>query len=69
MQPRRRGRETAFITPRLAYGFVGLVGGSAGLMAGAGGATLAEIVLLSTLGLAVGVALLVAIGIRPWSND
>jgi L-cystine uptake protein TcyP (sodium:dicarboxylate symporter family) len=68
MQPRRRGRDTEFVTPRLAYGFVGLVGASSGLMAGAGGATLAEIALLSGLGLTVGVVLLVAIGITPWTG-
>jgi hypothetical protein len=65
MQPRRRGRESEFVTPRLAYGFVALVGGSAGLMAGAAGATLAEIALLCALGIVVGVGLLVAIGITP----
>jgi L-cystine uptake protein TcyP (sodium:dicarboxylate symporter family) len=68
MQPRRRGRDTAFVTPRLAYGFVGLVGVSSGLMAGAGGATPVEIVLLSAFGLVVGVVLLLAIGIRPWDG-
>jgi hypothetical protein len=69
MQPRRRGRDTEFVTPRLAYGFVALVGGSAGLMAGANGATLAETAGLSALGVGVGVVLLVAIGITPWSDD
>ena len=68
MQPRRRGRDTAFVTPRLAYGFVGLVGVSSGLMAGAGGATPGEIALLSAFGLVVGVVLLLAIGIRPWDG-
>jgi hypothetical protein len=66
MQPRRRGRDTAFVTPRLAYGFVGLVGVSSGLMAGANGATLLEVAGLFALGLVVGVVLLVAIGITPW---
>jgi hypothetical protein len=69
MQPRRRGRETTFVTPRLAYGFVGLVGASSGLMAGANGATLTETTLISGFGLVVGVALLLAIGITPWSDD
>ena len=68
MQPRRRGRDTAFVTPRLAYGFVGLVGVSSGLMAGAGGATPVEIALLSAFGLVIGVVLLLAIGIRPWDG-
>ena len=69
MQPRRRGRDTAFVTPQLAYGFVFLVGGSSGLMAGASGATLAEVAGISAVGLVVGVVLLVAIGITPWSDD
>lgn len=68
MQPRRRGRDTAFVTPRLAYGFVGLVGVSSGLMAGANGATLLEVAGLSALGLVVGVVLLLAIGITPWDG-
>jgi hypothetical protein len=68
MQPRRRGRDTEFVTPQLAYGFIVLVGGSAGLMAGFAGATAIEAALLLVLGLAMGVGLLVAIGIRPWSD-
>jgi hypothetical protein len=68
MQPRRRGRETAFVTPRLAYGFVGLVGGSAGLMAGAAGASPTEVALLVGVGLAVGVVLLLAVGVNPWAE-
>jgi len=67
MQPRRRGREDQeFVTPRLAYGFVGFVAVSSGLMAGAGGASSTEIALLSGVGLAVGLAVLLAIGVRPW---
>jgi len=69
MQPRRRGRDTTFVTPRLAYGFVGLVGLSSGLMAGTGGATLAETALISALSLAVGVGLLLAIGVNPWIGE
>jgi hypothetical protein len=69
MQPRRRGRDPEFVTPRLAYGFVGLVAGSAGLMAAANDATLVEVGLLSAVGLVVGVAVLLAIGIRPWTAD
>ena len=64
----RQGRNGQFVTPRLAYGFVGLVALSSGLMAGTGGATVVEIALLSGLGLAVGVVLLLAIGIRPWTE-
>jgi hypothetical protein len=68
MQPRRRGREAKFVTTRLAYGFVALIGGSAGLMAGAAGASLTEAAILVGIGLAMGVGLLVAIGITPWSE-
>lgn len=68
MQPRRRGRETEFVTPRLAYGFVALVGGSAGLMSGVVGATLIEVALLVVLGVATGVVLLLAIGIDVWTE-
>lgn len=68
MQPRRRGRDTEFITPRLAYGFVILVGGSAGLMAGSAGATLVEIGLLTGVGLLLGLGLILSIGVRPWSE-
>jgi hypothetical protein len=68
MQPRRQGRETEFVTPRLAYGFVVLVGGSAGLMAGAAGASLTEGALLVAVGLAVGVVLLLAVGVNPWAE-
>jgi len=69
MQPRRRGRDTTFVTPRLAYGFVALVGGSSGLIAGAEGATLAAVAGLSVFGLVVGVGLLLAIGIFPWTGE
>ncbi|MFB6295625.1 MAG: hypothetical protein ABEH66_02135 [Halobacteriales archaeon] len=65
----RQGRDGAFVTSGLAYGFVGLVGLSSGLMAVFGGATPAEIGLLVGLGLVVGVVLLVAIGIQPWDRE
>jgi hypothetical protein len=64
----RRGRDEAFVSAGLAYGFVGLVGLSSGLMAVFGGATLVEIGLLAGLGSLVGTVLLVAIGIRPWEQ-
>ena len=68
MRPRRRGRETEVVTPRLACGFVVLVGGSTGLMAGVAGASLTEAALLIAVGLAAGVALLLAMGINPWAE-
>lgn len=64
----RMGRDGQFITARVAYGFVGLVALSSGLMAGTGGATAVEIALLSGLGVVVGLVLLLGIGLRPWSE-
>jgi len=65
----RRGRNGAYVSSGLAYGFVGLVGLSSGLMAVFGGATLVEIGLLAGRGLVEGGVLLVAIGIRPWTRE